>query len=405
MYSDDIVNFFKKFNVDVETVSIMNGSVVDTYELKLNSNTLISKIKSLEENLTLELGMPIRIVAPIPNKKTIGIEVPTSIRKIIPFEKYIPELLNSKMYLPFILGEDVYGNPIIEDIATFPHLLIAGTTGSGKSNLINSIITSLLIVKEFNAVKFVLIDPKRVELSAYEGLFNLDICGMPEVIKSSSHALRALHCVIKEMEERYKILENEGIKNMMEYARCGSSENPPIVIIIDELADLMLSEESIQIEVALQKIAQLGRAASIHLIVATQRPTVNIITGKIKTNLTTRISLKMAQSVDSKTILNCKGAEKLLGKGDMIFQKTLAVRYHGVLITDEFIAHVITKIKKSYEHLRQKIYIRDESITVEFLMRTYNFTKSQSENLMVTYNTQKERFVSLFKEIYELVNS
>lgn len=394
MYTEILENFFYNFGIIVKVENILIGSVVETYELKLISTALISKIVKLQDNLTMELGMPIRIIAPIPNKQTIGIEIPLEHRQIIDFESYVSHLedyniINDNVFndnLNFILGEDPYGNLRIENLINFPHLLIAGTTGSGKSNLINSIICSLLISKYSSSrIRFILIDPKRVELTCYNKLVQL----WKPIVTESHEALQVLKLAIVEMEVRYKEMAEDGFKEVNKVWRKQTLQER-IVIIVDELADLMLSPQAKEIEICLQRIAQLGRAAGLHLIIATQRPTVNVITGKIKTNLTTRISLKMVQEIDSRTILNCKGAETLLGKGDMLFQSSKLERLHGAFISEQTIARIVIAARKNIESIKQYVFKNDRiRHTKENLKKEFQLSNEEYDNLDIqdTINT------------------
>jgi S-DNA-T family DNA segregation ATPase FtsK/SpoIIIE len=306
-------------------------------------------------------GQKIRIEAPIPGKAAIGIELPNPDKQTVFFKHILDAdaFRKSKAKLPFIIGKNISGIAYVTDITKMPHLLIAGQTGSGKSVCINSLICSLLMTKTPQELRLIMVDPKKVELAIYEGIPHL----MSPVVTESKEAVKALHWATMEMDRRYRLLSKiEGTRNMDSFnARVlakkykegilteeESKPLPYILIIVDELADLMITASK-DVETLIQRIAQLGRAAGVHLVVATQRPSVDIITGPIKANLTSRIAFRTIQSTDSRTILGHVGAEKLLGMGDMLFLRNGAPdieRYHGSFISEEDVEGIVGDINK-----------------------------------------------------------
>ncbi len=320
------------FGVEAHVVEIHPGPVITRFELEPGSGVKVHQVVNLADDLALALkATSIRILAPIPGKGTIGIEVPNrnpcivSMKEILASQKFA----SSQSRLEIALGKDVSGKPYTADLEGMPHLLIAGATGSGKSVCINSIITSLVYRNSPREVQLLLIDPKRLELSIYKGIPHL-LC---EVVTEPKKAVRALHWVIEEMDMRYKLLAGRGVRNI----QAMDGELPFIVVIIDELADLMLSVPQ-DLEMAVAKLAQMARAVGIHLVVATQRPSVDVITGVIKANLPCRIAFKVASRIDSRTILDGNGAEALLGKGDMLFMPPATaepLRIHGAFVSSD----------------------------------------------------------------------
>jgi len=303
------------------------GPRVTLFELELNPDVKVSRVKSLENDLAMAMSARgIRIIAPIPGKNAVGVEIPNSkpktvwLRSVLQVEKF----KNSNMMLPIVLGKTINNEVYIADLAKMPHLLIAGATGAGKSVCINVIISSLLYACSPDNVKFVLIDPKRVELFQYQHLKNHFLMRFPgieeQIITDPQKADYALRCVVKEMELRYETLEKAGVRNIGDHnKRIPEEALPYIVVVIDELADLMITAGR-EVEEPIIRIAQLARAVGIHLIVATQRPSVDVITGIIKANFPARIAFQVASRIDSRTILDGSGAEQLLGNGDMLYQ-------------------------------------------------------------------------------------
>lgn len=348
------------FGVEGKVVFVSPGPVVTRYEIELAPGIKVSRVVSLHDDISMAVGgQRIRIEAPIPGKSAVGIELPNSERVIVHFKNILQSeaFKKSKAKLPVIIGTNISGAPYVTDITKMPHVLIAGQTGSGKSVCINSIICSLLMTKKPDDLRLIMIDPKKVELAFYEGIPHL----MSPVVTESKEAVKALQWGVREMERRYRMLAKVGARNIDSFnSRLSSGkigeilpeeDNKPlpfIVIIVDELADLMMTASK-DVEVLIQRIAQLARAVGIHLIVATQRPSVDIITGPIKANLTSRIAFRTIQSTDSRTILGHVGAEKLLGMGDMLFLRNGAPeieRFHGAFISEEDVEKIVAEIRK-----------------------------------------------------------
>jgi S-DNA-T family DNA segregation ATPase FtsK/SpoIIIE len=337
------------FGVKASVVEIHPGPVITRFELEPGSGVKVHQVVNLADDLALALkATAIRILAPIPGKGTIGVEVPNrnpctvSIREILSSKRFA----SSKSRLEIALGKDVSGKSYTADLEAMPHLLIAGATGSGKSVCINTIITSMVYRNSPKQVQLLLIDPKRLELSIYKGIPHL-IC---EVVTDPRKAVRALNWVIDEMDMRYKLLAGRGVRNIQALG----GELPYIVVIIDELADLMLAVPQ-DLEMAIAKLAQMARAVGIHLVVATQRPSVDVITGVIKANLPCRIGFKVASRIDSRTILDGNGAEALLGRGDMLFLPpgtSEPVRIHGAFVSSEETRGLVEFLKKQ-SHLAE----------------------------------------------------
>ena len=339
-----------EFGVEAKVVKINPGPVITMYELEPAVGTKVNKITSLSDNISLAMkSANIRIVAPLPGKGTIGIEVPNKKSEFV----FLKDILQSEEYneeespLKLGLGKDLSGNAIITDLAKMPHLLIAGATGSGKTVCINCIISSLLFNSSPDELKFMMIDPKRVELMMFEGIPHL----VSPIVTNPKKAAAALNWVITEMERRYEVFAEKGVRNIIKYKERQAEEDenlPYIVVVVDELADLMMVAQQ-DVEGAIMRIAQLSRAAGIHMILATQRPSVNVITGVIKANLPARISFKVASKVDSRTVLDANGAEKLLGRGDMLVMEPGAAaikRGQCSLVEDAEIRNIVKFIKE-----------------------------------------------------------
>jgi len=317
-----IIDTLKSFDIDIATIKATAGATVTLFEVVPEKGTRITKIRNLEEDIALALSaLSVRIIAPMPGKGTIGIEVPNSETEIVSIREVLEDgnFKNSKAALPMALGKTIANETYVADLAKMPHLLIAGATGQGKSVGINVILASLLYSKNPEDLKFVLIDPKKVELTLYNKLkdkFLAEVDG-EAVIKDPQKAIKALEKLVELMEKRYDILNEAKVKNIAEYNDLPTCHMPYIVLVIDEFADLMMVGGK-EVETPIIRIAQLARAVGIHLIIATQRPSVNIITGLIKANFPARIAYRTISAVDSRTILDSKGAEQLIGKGDMI---------------------------------------------------------------------------------------
>jgi DNA segregation ATPase FtsK/SpoIIIE, S-DNA-T family len=316
------------YKIDVVKIETTVGPRVTLFELELAPDVKISRVKTLENDLAMALAARgIRIIAPIPGKNAVGVEIPNAKPKLVLMRSVlqVEKFKNSGMALPIALGKSISNEVLVEDLAAMPHLLIAGATGAGKSVAINVILTSLLYARRPDEVKFVLIDPKRVELSQYQKLKNHflpKIEGLDDqiIVTDPKKAPRALQSVVREMERRYETLEKCGVRNIREYNRKMPAETMfYLVVVIDELADLMITAGR-EVEEPITRLAQMARAVGIHLIVATQRPSVDIITGIIKANFPSRIAFQVASKVDSRTILDVSGADQLLGNGDMLFQ-------------------------------------------------------------------------------------
>jgi len=342
----------RHFGVEGKIVGVKPGPVVTMYEFRPKSGVKISKIANLYNDLALAMeAMSVRIIAPIPGKAAIGIEVSNKVRQTVYMKEIISskEFLRSTSKLTLGLGKDIVGNVFVTDLTKMPHLLIAGATGSGKSVSLNTMIVSILYKATPQEVKFVLIDPKILELSIYDGIPHM----MMPVVTDPKEAAAALSALINEMETRYKIMNEAGVRNIEGFnvkAKKGLIDYPPmpyIVVVIDELADLMMVSGK-KVEMYVERLAQKARASGIHLIVATQRPSVDVVTGLIKANFPARISFKVTSKIDSRTILDTPGAEALLGKGDMLFMQpgsSSLIRIHGAFISDEEIKRITDFVK------------------------------------------------------------
>ncbi len=365
------------FGVKGEINNVNVGPTITQYEFKPAPGVRVTKIVNLADDLALSLAASdIRIEAPIPNKSAVGIEVPNTKPRTVKFKEVIAseEFKNSDSKLTFALGKDISGHPMVGDLAKMPHLLIAGATGAGKSVCLNALITSILYKAKPHEVKFIMVDPKKVELSHYSNIPHL----LAPVVTDTKKAAATLKWVVKEMERRYDIFAETGSRDLATYnqryikAEALSEETnpyeflPQIVVIIDELADLMMVAPA-DVEDSICRLAQLARAAGIHLVIATQRPSVDIITGLIKANIPSRIAFAVSSQIDSRTILDMGGAEKLLGNGDMLYFPRGAakpVRIQGVYVTDDEIANIIYYIKRQAE----PVYDQSLNNGVEALM-------------------------------------
>lgn len=341
------------FGVSAKVQDVSVGPTITRYELKPAEGTRVSKIANLADDIALNLAAEtIRIEAPIPGKQAVGIEVPNEKKEAVHLREVIDseEFANNKSKLSIALGKDVAGKTVVADIAKMPHVLIAGSTGSGKSVCINSIITSIVYNAKPSEVKLVMVDPKVVELSVYNGIPHLLI----PVVTDPKKAAGALAWAVIEMDERYAKFAQKGVRDLKGYNKAIEKENenaklPQIVIIIDELADLMMVAAK-DVEEAICRLAQKARAAGMHLVIATQRPSVDVITGLIKANVPSRIAFAVSSQVDSRTILDCAGAEKLLGKGDMLFYPVGATkpqRIQGAFVSDDEVEKIVDFIKSN----------------------------------------------------------
>lgn len=350
---------FESFGVKAKVTKANLGPAVTKYEIQPATGVKVSKIVGLTDDIALALAAKdIRMEAPIPGKAVIGIEVPNSEVSMVSFRDVIEGQVNNKdKLLEVPLGRDIAGNVAMADLSKMPHLLVAGATGSGKSVAINGMITSLLLKAKPNEVKLMMIDPKMVELNMYNGIPHL----LTPVVTNPKKAAQALHKVVQEMERRYELFAASGTRNMEGYNTFIKKKNqetdegllplPYIVVIVDELADLMMVASN-EVEDAVIRLAQMARAAGIHMILATQRPSVDVITGLIKANVPSRIAFAVSSGTDSRTILDSNGAEKLLGRGDMLFQPmgaNKANRVQGAFISDEEVEAVVSFVKEQQE--------------------------------------------------------
>ncbi len=341
------------FGVSAKVENVSVGPAITRYELKPAEGVRVSKIANLADDIALNLAAEsIRIEAPIPGKQAVGIEIPNKENEIVHLRDIIEtsEFNNSKSKLTFALGKNVAGEEVVTDIAKMPHVLIAGSTGSGKSVCINTLITSIIYKAKPSEVKLVMIDPKVVELSVYNGIPHLLI----PVVTDPKKAAGALSWAVQEMVNRYKLFAEKGVRDFKGYNEALEKNDeagklPKIVIIIDELADLMMVAKN-DVEDAICRLAQMARAAGMHLVIATQRPSVDVITGLIKANIPSRIAFAVSSQVDSRTIIDMAGAEKLLGKGDMLFYPTgvsKPTRIQGAFISDKDVEKVVDFIKSN----------------------------------------------------------
>jgi S-DNA-T family DNA segregation ATPase FtsK/SpoIIIE len=362
------------FDIQGRVTQVYPGPVVTMFEFEPAPGVKVSRIVNLSDDLALAMkASSVRIVAPLPGKAAVGIEVPNNTRETVYFRQILetPEYQANKSRLRIPLGKDIFGAPVIASIDRMPHLLVAGATGSGKSVAINSIILSLLYNARPSEVRLALVDPKMLELSMYEGIPHL----LSPVVTQPKKAAETLRAIVAEMERRYRTLAEKGNKNIDSYNKAvpEAERLPYIVVIIDELADLMMTVQR-EVEDSIMRLAQMARAAGIHLIVATQRPSVDVITGLIKANLPSRISFQVSSKTDSRTILDANGAENLLGMGDMLFLPPASshmVRVHGCYVSEAEIKRVVEFVKKqgkpNYDLLQQraKEIVEAESAAVE----------------------------------------
>lgn len=363
--SAEIENTLLQFKIGVKMMGEKVGPTVVQYRLEPDDGVKLSKIENLKKDLTLSLkAKSIRIQAPIPGLGLVGIEVPNDKRDMIGIREVLehPSFLNFKPNLALIIGKDINGEYIIGDMSKMPHLLIAGQTGSGKSVVLNGFLMSLLYRNSPSSLRLILIDPKRVEMGIYNGIPHL----LTPVINEADKALNALKWSVAEMIRRYDLLNTSKVRNLTEYnAKVGRKEKMPnIVIVVDELNDLMMSGNKKEVENTIARIAQMARAVGMHLVVATQRPSVDVITGIIKANIPSRIALTVASLVDSRTILDRMGAEDLLGNGDMLYSPAGSMapeRIQGVYVSTEDVESVVNHIKRTIDpEMLEDIY--DSSI-------------------------------------------
>jgi S-DNA-T family DNA segregation ATPase FtsK/SpoIIIE len=366
----------RDFGVEAEVVEVHPGPVITRFELRPAPGVKVAQISHLAKDLARALSaVSVRVVEIIPGKSTMGLEIPNESREIVTLGEIIKSKAYDDMHSPvaLVLGKDIGGNPVVADLARMPHLLVGGTTGSGKSTAVNAMVLSLLYKSSAEQVRLIMIDPKMLELSVYEGIPHL----LAPVVTDMKQAANALRWCVAEMERRYRLMAFAGVRNLAGYNRkvkeaadegkplrdpqemkqllpdADSSSIPPleplpyIVVIVDELADLMMIVGK-KVEELIARLAQKARASGIHLILATQRPSVDVITGLIKANIPTRIAFQVSAKVDSRTILDQSGAEALLGHGDMLFLQpgtSLPVRVHGAFVSDQEVHRVVAKLK------------------------------------------------------------
>lgn len=348
------------FGVSVKVTDIERGPIITRYELEPAPGVKVNRITALSDDIALAMkAQSIRIVAPIPGKSRVGVEVPNIQSSFVYLKEVLGagEFQESASKLTLALGKDIAGQAVVTDLGDMPHLLIAGTTGSGKTVCVNCLILSMLFRATPNELKFLMIDPKMVELAPFNGLPHL-IC---PVVTDAKKAAVALNWVVNEMEERYRLLAKVGARNIDAYNE-KQEKIPYIVVIVDELADLMMVFRD-QIENAITRLAQLSRAVGIHLLLATQRPSVDVVTGVIKANFPARISFKVASKVDSRTVLDMNGADKLLGRGDMLFLRpgeSKLIRAQGSLVNDKEIERVVSFIKSQAEPVYDEEILKEQ---------------------------------------------
>ena len=387
------------FDINGKVVEAHVGPTVTQYELEIKSGTKVSKILSLNKEIALALAAKdVRIQAPIPGKSTIGIDIPNKVTTPVSLREVLASMPKEKSdnKLLVVLGKDIMGNPRCMEVNKTPHLLIAGATGSGKSVCVNSIITSILMRAKPDEVKLMMIDPKKVELSMYNGAPHL----LAPVVTDPKKASVALKKIVEEMERRYELFSETGTKNIEGYNKKieGQGEEsqhkklPYYVVLIDELADLMLVAAK-EVEDSIMRITQMARAAGIHLIVATQRPSTDVITGVVKANIPSRISFAVSSQIDSRTILDMGGAEKLIGKGDMLFLpmgESIPTRIQGSFVSEEEVTKVV-----NYTIKQQKAQY-DEAFT--------NLTSQPTGSSGASYNSKDDDYDDpLYNEIVDFV--
>lgn len=372
-----LTNVLKQFGVNATIENAFIGPTITKYELKLEIGTRVNKILQLQDDIKLALATAdIRIEAPIPGKPYVGIEVPNQSAAMVGFKDVLKSLLSNSKYqhnpLVVALGKDVSGKPVFAQLDKMPHLLIAGATGSGKSVCVNTIISSILMRAKPDEVKLILVDPKKVELSIYNGIPHL----LAPVVTDPKKAAAVLREVVAEMERRYDLFASVNARNIQGYNEFAKTYNedhtdepkeilPYHVIILDEVADLMMVASK-DVEDCIMRISQMARAAGIHLIVATQRPSTDIITGVIKANIPSRVAFAVSSSIDSRTILDTSGAEKLLGKGDMLFSpmgSSSPMRVQGCFVSDEEVSAIVHYVSSQQEVVYEDKYVNVKSIS------------------------------------------
>ena len=383
-----------QFDIRGTVVAMHAGPVVTLFEYQPDIKVKVSRILSLEDDLAMALkALSIRIIAPIPGRSVVGFEVANRDRQDVLFSTILdsPAFKKHTGFLPMIFGQDTLGNNVVGDLAKMPHLLIAGSTGSGKSVALNAMLVSLLCALRPDQLKLIIIDPKRLEFAAYDGIAHLIF----PIVTETKKAIPVLKWVVQTMEDRYKIMAKHGVRNLLDYQTAAKSNKemepmPLIVVIIDELADLMMTAGK-AVEDSIARIAQMARAAGIHMIIATQRPSVDVITGMIKVNFPNRVAFKVTSKIDSRTILDMSGAEKLLGRGDMLFldaSKSHLVRVHGAYVSDAEIHGVVAQIKKQQ--------------TVQYLDLFEQFGQHQEDEVLDADDELYQEVITLLKDLDEV---
>lgn len=356
------------FGIGARVAEVNGGPAITQYAIRIKEGTKLSKVKALQTDLALALAAPtgqIRIEAPIPGRNLVGIEIPNRSPEFVTLKEVLthPDMKKEKSRLAIGLGLGISGSPVIADIKKMPHMLVAGATGSGKSIAINNIICTLLFRNSPQELRFILVDPKRVELTGYNGIPHL----LTPVITEADRVISALHWATKEMDRRYKMFAEVGSRNIEEYNELsGFTAMEYIIIVIDELADIMLTAPS-KVEDLIVRLAQMARATGIHLVIATQRPSVNVITGLIKANIPTRIAFNVTSMIDSRVIIDSPGAEKLLGRGDMLYvppDRPLPTRIQGTFVNNQEIRELITFLKQEAKAAPVKY---QEEVTEKYL--------------------------------------
>ena len=356
------------FEVDGRIVQVSPGPVITAYEFEPAPGVKVSQVVNLADDLALALkSASVRIVGPIPGRGTVAIEVPNSEAAMVYLREIFvsAEFAESKGRLPLALGKDVTGLPVVADLAAMPHLLVAGVTGSGKSVGLSAMICSILYKATPADVRFLLIDPKRLELSVYEGIPHL----LAPVVTDAKEAAARLRWIVGKMDERYKLLQARQVRSIEGYNKAVSAEErlPYWVVVVDELADLMMASAG-EVQTSLVRLAQIARAVGIHLIIATQRPSVDVVTGLIKANFPTRVAFQVASKVDSRTVLDGNGAEQLLGRGDMIFVPPAAnkqMRVHGAWVSDEEVKAICDFLRRQGTAVYEEVVLPTEEGTAE----------------------------------------
>ena len=367
--AQDLKNTLNEFKIQAEVTGIKKGPVITMFEILPAPGVKLSKIVALQDNIALRLAASsVRIVAPIPGKHAVGIEVPNKERAIVSFKEIIETDTPAykKYAIPVILGKDITGEARIFDLAKTPHLLIAGSTGSGKSVCVNTMILSILYKRSPQEVRMILIDPKIVELKLYNDIPHL----LTPVITEPKKAFQALQYCICEMERRYALLDGMGVREITSYnkriveRKIAAEKLPYIVVIIDEFADLMATTGK-ELESTVARLAAMSRAVGIHLVLATQRPSIDVITGLIKANIPSRIAFMVASKTDSRIIIDQVGAEKLLGKGDMLYASAtdpFPIRIQGTFVSDTEVENVVEYVKQygEPEYIDDEIFVEEE---------------------------------------------